>query len=104
MRCEAWWPVLDIPASFWADGKGSIVILNCAEYALSTANARDLILQYFISNGEYDLKVINGALCAYGTGAAALNQSRGTVSTGSKQVRAFPEKGPLPGPVRGSGP
>lgn len=40
--------------------------LRSAEYAFSASSERDLIVQYFISHGEYDLKTINNALSVYG--------------------------------------
>lgn len=41
-------------------------LLRSAEYAFSASSERDLIVQYFISHGEYDLKIINNALSVYG--------------------------------------
>ena len=41
-------------------------LLASAGYALSSANRGDLILQYYISHGEFDLEKINNALAAYG--------------------------------------
>ena len=40
-------------------------LLKSAGYALSTGDLRDVIIMYFIENGEYDLTIINKALEYY---------------------------------------